>query len=165
MKKFTVFAAILAVALCCLALGGCGTDDIDISSYAGEENVLGGIEEEEQTVTIADLKNMDCRTLRTHSTSDKIGNVKATGPELGTILEKYGLTKDDVDKVVFHGDDDYEVPLTGDYVREHDIYLAFGIDGEPLDAESAPCRVIIPESDSAYWIRMVNVIDFVIDRD
>jgi len=38
--------------------------------------------------------------------------------------------------------------------------LAFGIDGQPLDEDSAPVRIIIPESDSAYWTRMVNRIKF-----
>ena len=118
------------------------------------------MQEEDITLTIKDLKAMECKTVKTESTSDKIGEVKATGPELGTILEQYGLTKEDIKSVRFHGIDEYDVPLTKDYITEHDIYLAFGIDGEPLDAESAPCRVIIPESDSAYWIRMVNGIEF-----
>ena len=34
------------------------------------------------------------------------------------------------------------------------------IDGEPLDEESAPCRIIIPKSDSAYWIRLLDKIEF-----
>ena len=36
---------------------------------------------------------------------------------------------------------------------------AFGIDGEPLNEEDAPCRIIKPESDSAYWLRMLDRID------
>ena len=110
-------------------------------------------------VTIRELAAMDCKTVKTHSTSDKIGEVRATGVELGTLLEQYGLSKEDISSLRFYGIDEYNVPLTGEYIMEHDIYLAFGINGEPLDKESAPCRVIIPESDSAYWIRMVNRIE------
>ena len=46
-----------------------------------------------------------------------------------------------------------------EYLMEHDIILAFGIDGQPLDEESIPCRIIIPKSDSAYWVRMLKRIE------
>lgn len=161
MKKTGLFiiAAVL-LAACSFCMSGCGTDDIDVSGYADREIVLSGIADEDVTITIAELKELKCRTVKTESTSDKIGVVKATGPELDTVLEKYGVSKTDFSKIRIYGEDKYDVPLTADYVAEHDIYLAFGIDGKPLDAESAPCRVIIPESDSAYWIRMVNRIEF-----
>jgi len=38
--------------------------------------------------------------------------------------------------------------------------LAYGINGEPLDEETKPVRVIIRDSDSAYWVRMVTKIEF-----
>lgn len=159
-RAITLLVGIVLVATVCLCITGCGTDDIDISKYAKDEIVLSGLQDDDITITIADLKALECKTVKTESTSDKIGEVKATGPELGTVLEQYGFTKEDIKSVRFHGIDEYDVPLTKDYITEHDIYLAFGIDGEPLDAESAPCRIIIPESDSAYWIRMVNEIEF-----
>ena len=151
---------IIIALLSCLCMAGCGTDDIDISGYGEEKIVLSGLQKEDVEVTIRELAAMDCKTVKTHSTSDKIGEVRATGVELGTLLEQYGLSKADISSLRFYGIDEYDVPLTGEYIMEHDIYLAFGINGEPLDKESAPCRVIIPESDSAYWIRMVNRIEF-----
>lgn len=158
-RILTTIAAIMMLAVC-LCMGGCGVDDIDISGYAKEEIVLSGLQEQDVAISIQELKGMECKTLKTHSTSDKIGDVRATGVELGTVLEKYGAAKDEFKSIRIYGIDEYDVPLTGDYITEHDIYLAFGIDGEPLDAESIPCRIIIPESDSAYWIRMVNRIEF-----
>ena len=152
---------------------GCGTDDIDISGYADSEIVLAGLENSDAdlsgasmdddgnvVLTIADLKALQCETIKTESTSDKIGKVRATGPELDTVLAAYGVSKTDFKKIRFYGADEYDIPLMNDYLSEHDIYLAFGIDGEPLDEESVPCRIIIPESDSAYWTRMVNRIEF-----
>lgn len=144
-----------------IVLSSCGTDDIDISSYADQKIVLSGILDEDVIVTIADLKAMECKTLKTNSTSDKIGDVRATGPELDTVLGEYGVSKADFAKIVIYGSDEYDVKLQNDYITANDIYLAFGIDGEPLDEESAPCRIIIPESDSAYWTRMVNRIEFI----
>lgn len=153
-----------AACLCILAAVfavSCGTDDIDISSYESEQIELIGIGDESVSLSVADLKAMKCRTLKTESTSDKIGKVRATGPELDTVLEPYGVSKSDFSKIIINGSDAYDVKLLNDYITSHDIYLAIGINGEPLDAESIPCRIIIPESDSAYWVRMVTSIEFV----
>lgn len=158
-KIKTAWVAIAAAAVI-ICLSGCGTDDIDISGYAGDEIVLAGIAEEDVILTINDLKAMDCVTVKTESTSDKIGKVRATGPKLETVLAQQGVALGDVSKVTFHGADDYSYSLKADYISEHDIILAFGIDGEPLDEESAPCRIIIPKSDSAYWIRLLDRIEF-----
>ena len=160
MKQLNVLMIAIIALLSCLCMAGCGTDDIDISGYGEEKIVLSGLQKEDVEVIIRELAAMDCKTVKTHTTSDKIGEVRATGVELGTLLEQYGLSKEDISSLRFYGIDEYDVPLTGEYIMEHDIYLAFGINGEPLDKESAPCRVIIPESDSAYWIRMVNRIEF-----
>ena len=162
-KNLRIIKSVLLITclLITLMLASCGTDDIDISSYENEQIELIGIEEEPVSLTIADLKAMDCKTLKTESTSDKIGKVRATGPELDTVLGSFGAAKADFSKIIINGSDEYDVKLLKDYITEHDIYLAIGIDGEPLDEESAPCRIIIPKSDSAYWVRMVKSIEFV----
>ena len=108
---------------------------------------------------ILELKELECVTVKTESTSDKIGEVRATGPTLETVLAAEGADAADIKKITFHGADGYEYSLYEDYVADHDIILAFGIDGEPLDEENAPCRIIIPESDSAYWLRMLDHIE------
>lgn len=155
----------MMMALTCLmmtlVLSSCGVDDIDISEYSDAQIELTGLGDEPVVLTPADLKAMDCKTLKTESTSDKIGKVRATGPELDTVLGNYGASKADFSKIIINGSDEYDVKLLNDYITEHKIYLAIGIDGEPLDEESIPCRIIIPESDSAYWVRMVKSIEFV----
>ena len=162
MKKVKALILIVAVIVNCgIMLSSCGVDDIDISSYANSEIVLSGVQDEEVVVTIAELKALKCKTLKTHCTSDKVGEVRATGPELDTVLAEYGVSKADFAKIAIYGTDEYDVKLDNDYITENDIYLAYGIDGEPLDEECAPCRIIIPESDSAYWTRMVYKIEFI----
>ena len=161
MKRFLSLSLIITViASCGILLNSCGVDDIDISSYANKEIVLRGIQEEDIVITIADLKALECKTLKTHCTSDKVGEVRATGPELDTILAEFGVSKADFARIIIYGTDEYDVKLLNDYITANDIYLAYGVDGEPLDEESAPCRIIIPESDSAYWTRMVYKIEF-----
>ena len=153
-KAVTVCAVCAAVCGLC----GCGTDDIDISGYADQQIAIEGIAEDTVPVSIAELKELDCVTIKTESTSDKIGKVRATGPTLETVLADNGAAIGDVHKITFHGADGYEYTLYEDYIAAHDIIMAFGIDGKPLDEEDAPCRIIIPESDSAYWIRMLDQI-------
>lgn len=154
-------AAILLLFMCLLFLGGCGTDDIDISGYRQDSVALVGLPGGDTSVTIEHLKELDCITKKTHSTSDKIGEVRATGPLLETLLEEYQVSQKDFSKIKIYGKDDYDITLSRRVLEEEDIILAFGIDGEPLHEEAIPIRIIIPESDSAYWIRMVEKIEFI----
>lgn len=157
-KKIVLIAAII---LCLSILVSCGTDDIDISGYSNETIVLKGLSKENKTVTVAQLKELECTTKKTKSTSDKIGTVRATGPWLSTLLESYGYEQTDFSKIRIWGEDKYDISLSSDFLKDNEIMLAFGIDGEPLKDTEKPVRIIIPESDSAYWIRLVNKIEFV----
>ena len=157
-KRLMILAAVLVMVITMMT--GCGVDDIDTSEYDNATLTLVGIEEEDIVLTVADLKELKCETITTESTSDKIGEVRATGPWLDTILEPYGCTQADFHKIKFFGDDLYDVNLYTDYLEEHPIMLAYGINGEPLDEESKPLRVIIRNSDSAYWVRLVYKIEF-----
>jgi DMSO/TMAO reductase YedYZ molybdopterin-dependent catalytic subunit len=158
-KKIGILLVLIVMAL--TVLSGCGTDDIDISNYADAEIVLTGIENEDIVLTVADLKAMECKTIKTESTSDKIGEVRATGPWLDTVLEAYGYKQEDFTKIKFYGADEYDINLYTEYLKKHPIMLAYGLNGEPLDEETAPIRIIIRDSDSAYWVRMVTKIEFV----
>lgn len=156
MKRFIVlFITVILLCMC-----ACGTDDIDISGYSDAEIVFEGISDEPVYITVKQLKSMDCHTVKTKSTSDKIGVVKATGVWLSDILSEYELEQADFSCITVYGTDEYSAPLYSDFLKENRIMLAFGIDGQPLDEDSAPVRIIIPESDSAYWTRMVNRIKF-----
>ena len=156
MKRFIVlFITVILLCMC-----ACGTDDIDISEYSDAEIVFEGINDEPVYISVKQLKSMDCHTVKTKSTSDKIGTVKATGVWLSDILSEYELEQADFSCITVYGTDEYSAPLYSDFLKENRIMLAFGIDGQPLDEESAPVRIIIPESDSAYWTRMVNRIKF-----
>ena len=57
--------------------------------------------------------------------------------------------------------DEYDTKLLQDYLKGHPIMLAYGIDGEPLEEDAIPCRIIIRYSDSAYWVRQVTRIELV----
>ncbi len=162
-KKFRLFVipAVLAALALALPLGltGCGTDDIDISGYADETIAISGITDEDITLTVSDLKGMDCITKSAESTSDKIGKVRATGPTLDTVLAQFGMSPGEVKKIRVYGRDDYDAKLDLSVVGDAEVILAFGIDGQPLGEEDAPVRIVIPGSDSAWWVRMVERIE------
>lgn len=153
-----LFNAVIIMSLTLFA--GCGTDDIDISSYEDMTLTLIGVADDDIVLTVADLKSMECKTIKTESTSDKIGEVRATGPWLDTVLEEYGCTQADFKSIKIYGSDEYDAKLYTDYLEEHPIMLAYGINGQPLDGETAPVRIIIRDSDSAYWVRMVTKLEF-----
>ena len=155
-----IFALMAVIIMSLTVMTGCGTDDIDISGYDDMTLTLTGVEDEDIVLTVADLKAIDCKTIKTESTSDKIGEVKATGPWLDTVLEQYGCTQADFKSIKFYGSDEYDAKLYTEYLAEHPIMIAYGINGEPLDEETKPVRVIIRDSDSAYWVRMVTKIEF-----
>ncbi|MDO4484971.1 MAG: molybdopterin-dependent oxidoreductase [Bacillota bacterium] len=160
--RSAVMLAVIAVVT--VVACGCGVDDIDISGYSDEQIVITGIDgtdDSEEIVNISQLKALDCTTVKTHSTSDKIGEVRATGPTLDTLLQQYGASQRDFSRIEIYGRDGYDIALSQKVIEENEIILAFGIDGEPLDDDSVPCRIIIPESDSAYWIRMVDRIKLI----
>ncbi len=159
-RKHMILLAALICALLCLT--ACGKpDDIDISGYADQTVILTGVTGEPVELTIADLKKMKCKTIKTESTSDKIGVVRATGPWLDTVLEPYGVKQEDFSKIIIIGADEYDTKLNQEYLKENPIMLAFGVDGNPLEEDAVPCRVIIRNSDSAYWVRQVRKIEFV----
>lgn len=163
MKKY--MRSIAALLLCLTLMAGltaCGEpDDIDISSYKDKVITIKGVSDKPVRLTIADLKKMECETVTTESTSDKIGEVRATGPWLDTVLEPYGIKQEDCKKILIKGKDQYDIKLLNEYLKEHPIMLSYGIDKEPLDKESRPCRIIIEKSDSAYWVRQVSQITIV----
>ena len=163
MKKILKTAASLILCIALIAgLTACGEpDDIDISGYKDRVITIRGADEKPVKLTIADLKKMDCETVTTESTSDKIGEVRATGPWLDTVLEPYGIKQEELKKLLIKGKDGYDIKLLNDYLKEHPIMLSFGSGGKPLDEECAPCRIIIEKSDSAYWVRQVREITLV----
>lgn len=164
MKKTAakIIAALIGCILLAFGLTACGgPDDIDISGYQDSVIVIEGAAEKPVKLTIADLKKMDCDTVTTESTSDKIGKVRATGPWLDTVLEPYGIKQEDLKKILIRGKDEYDIKILNKYLKDHPIMLAYGVDKKPLDSECRPCRIIIEKSDSAYWVRQVSEITLV----
>ncbi|MEA4923582.1 MAG: molybdopterin-dependent oxidoreductase [Eubacteriaceae bacterium] len=159
MKKISVLVLCMIIMTCTIACGQ--PDNIDISGYEDKTITFTGIEKKDIVLTIADLKKMDCETIKAESTSDKIGKVQATGVWLDTILKGYDTSQEQFSDIVFYGTDDYSAKINKSFLKDNQIMLAFGINDKPLDGDSEPCRIIIRDSDSAYWTRKVDKIEFI----
>ena len=85
--------------------------------------MLEGISDETAAVTVKQLKAMDCHTIKTESTSDKIGVVKATGVWLSDVLSEYGLEQGDFSRITIYGTDEYSAPLYKDFLKENRLFL------------------------------------------
>jgi hypothetical protein len=157
---------ILVLIVAIATIFGCGNPDIDLSGYGAQTVKLIGLVHEDNMskdirISIQELKEMDCVTIKTSSTSDKIGEVSATGPLIDTIAKEYGTSVKAFKKIVITAKDGYKIVLNQPFINENKLILAFGINGKPLGGDEAPLRLIIPESDSAYWIRMIQSIEFI----
>lgn len=145
----------LSVMLLCLS--GCKAD---ISAYEDQEIRIIGLTEEEFTVTVGELADMDCRSATATGTSQKAGTVKAYGPTLQTFVETYGRSLDEFRSVTFRATDDYDVTLAALTWDSYDVILSVANGSEPLDEYQQPVRLVIPGGDSGKWVRMVYEIEF-----
>ncbi|MGL4485333.1 MAG: molybdopterin-dependent oxidoreductase [Anaerovoracaceae bacterium] len=117
----------------------------------------------EKKYTIAELAEMKQTTIKTESTSDKIGEVEATGVLLSELFPKL---QENAAREIYPNNtsitviskDGYKIKLDSEFVAQNEILLCYGINGEPLDEAAKPLRIVIPDSDSAYWARMVKEI-------
>lgn len=154
-------ALILIFAVFCMMVTGCGVDDIDISGYQTKTIAISGATEDEKELYLAQMKQLNCITEKTHSADDESTEVWATGPLLETVLESCGASVSDFSAIRIYGKDQNTITLEKDFLEENDVILAYGINGKALDKDSKPLRIVIPESDSAYWIGTVSRIECV----
>ncbi len=163
MKKYIRFTTILlSVITVIIFFCSCSkAESADISDYENEKIAISGLQKEDFNITVKELQNLECVTEKTNSTSDKIGKITATGPTLNTLCNKYNKNQTDFSSVKIVARDGYEIVLNKDFLKENDtIILSFSIDNKKLEQNQTPIRLIIPKSNSAYWISGVSKIIF-----
>lgn len=157
LKKSACAILVVILALVLLTLSGCKAD---ISAYEDQEIRIIGLTDEEFTLTVGDLADMDCTSATAVGTSQKAGTVEAYGPTLQTLAEAYGRSLDEFRSVTFHASDDYDVTLAALTWDSYDVILSVANGSKPLEEYQQPIRLIIPGADSGKWVRMVEEIEF-----
>lgn len=133
----------------------------DISAYEKKEIAILGLEEGDFKITPGELKELTC-VYQGAITGKSKGNTDASfGPLLNTFLKPYGKKQTDFEKIVFTSEDGYQVTLRNEMLEKYDVVLSLARGEEPLSSSQAPMRIYLPGSDSAYWARMVEKIEFV----
>lgn len=165
------FAALLAV------VAWFAYDEVrppSIDAYANQTITISGLGEEEFSVSVAELSEMDCQRLRVtgigrgQNGESKAGTVSAYGPTLETFLAKYGYKPTDFGRIIFTCKEEldsdgnpysYKVTLLDEQLQEQVIFsIARGKNA--LEEYSQPMRLVMPEESTGKWAYGVIKIDF-----
>ncbi|MDR2296384.1 MAG: hypothetical protein LBD95_06250 [Clostridiales Family XIII bacterium] len=154
------FAALFIVAAA--ALAGCGgSGGADISAYGDAPIEIAGLTDEAFTVTPNELAALPCVTRSATGATAKAGTVKAVGPLLDTLLEKYGKKASDFERIRFIASDAYRIVLRDEYLTDYEVVLSVANGKDPLPASEQPLRILIPEAESSMWEYACVRIEFV----
>lgn len=158
-KLALIVLALVAV----LTMAACGEKTSNPLSSAddGQKILITGLQAQDLAVTIGELKNLPAVTKSAEATraNGETVRVKARGPLLETVLQKHGKSIKDFTTVRLSAKDGYSVAVPPDILKNRLIILAYEIDGERLDKDNQPIRVVIPEERAMYWVRMLERID------
>lgn len=156
-----IIIAILAAASCSKQV----SEEIDQS--VEESFMISGLTGEPISISIDSLKKMPLVTKKvvSVSASGEKKDFTATGPVLEELLKSYKKSQKDLDGIRFIAGDGYSIEVPKKVLENRDIILAFEMDGAPLDQESRPVRVVIPDERAMYWIRNLIQIEVLHKQD
>jgi len=102
-----------------------------------------------------------------------MGNARWTGVRLRDVLHKARVEPDAVqvrfdglDKPVADGTPDFQKSLDLNDARQPEVLIAHSMNGEPLPVLNGfPLRLVVPGWYATYWVKMLNDIEVLNDRD
>lgn len=139
------------------AQGGAG----EPGAFDQEKILVHGLQDQDLEITLGDLKKLPTVTKlaeASRSNGEKV-RVSATGPLLDAFLQKYGKTQRDFSRIRFTAKDRYSIAVPSDILANRQIILSYINDGQPLEADMQPVRVVIPGERAMYWVRDMIRID------
>jgi hypothetical protein len=157
---------LLLVFVMVLTMAACGDKRSELVSGSPDADdaqkiSITGLKDQEFEITVGELKSFPKVTKRAEAmraNGEKV-RVKATGPLLEDVLQKYGKSLQDFSTIRLTAKDRYSIAVPPDILKNRSIILAYEIDGKPLDDENRPVRVVIPGERAMYWVRMLEQID------
>lgn len=159
--KYKIWITIIAITIT-LAFGGCGSEpSADTSSYSGDCLTVIGVTENEDIITIDELSKLECKS-NTYTTMSRKGEitVKAYGPELEEILEKYNLDIVDIKNINVLARDGYRASFDSSFLTNHDeIIFSIANGKDALEEDEQPIRLVIPDAPAEQWVRAVEKIE------
>ena len=160
---------ILAVAVGCSPTQtddeGIATASTSSGQQTGDAITIVGLSDGDLTLTVDELKKMDSveDDLQSLDSQGEIIEKHVKGVTLDSILSQHSANQKDYFVIRATATDGYVVEIPKYVIDSEDIILAYEIDGEALDEESAPIRVVINNVRALYWARMVSKIELISD--
>lgn len=142
-------------------LAGCG--EPDISAYADEEITLIGLTEEPIIVTVAELNELKIVTKSAKANTQSASDARVKGPLLETVAAQYGRDLTEFFMVRVTASDQFEKKFRGADLAEAGAVLGIFNNGKALTEKYAPLYLVVPDTSSGDWVRMVTTIEFVLE--
>lgn len=163
MKNFSRTVTVLLILILCLTFCACGAKvKADISGYEKEQIKIIGLIDEEISITVGELADMECikEKVTTQSRGKEI-TVTAIGPTLKTIVDKYGYDIDDINNLTVVAKDGYTMNFDSDFFVLHPKMIFSLCDGKkPLYEDEQPVRLVIPGVMAEQWVKGIDTIYF-----
>ncbi len=131
-----------------------------------EKIVISGLGEDKE-ISLQELKEIEPITTEaaTVNSKNEKSTLKVKGILLENILKKYfDKSQKDLSAAVFYAGDGYSVEVPKEILTDRAIILAYEIDGKPLDSESKPLRVAVPDERTLYWVKNLVKIEIIENR-
>lgn len=159
---------VLSIIIIILGLVGCNNnqeennqEELDVK--APEEVIMTGLEELDVKLTVHRVKELEevNKDVIAVSSSGEETEMNVSGGLLEELLKEYGKSQTDFSQIRFVASDGYSINVPSSILNNRDIVLAYEINGEPLNEEHQPLRIIIPEERAMYWVSSLSEIEFI----
>lgn len=159
---------VLAIAVGCSPAQtdeGSATANTSPDQQSDDAIAIVGLSDGDLTFTVDELKGMDGveDDMESLDSQGEIIKKHVKGVTLDSILSQHSAKQKDYYVIRVTATDGYVVEIPKYVIDSEDIILAYEIDGEALDEESAPVRIVINNVRALYWARMVSKIELISD--
>ena len=171
-KVFAVFLILMFLVTLSIFIScekGTGTEEnaaLQDANNNSDKIVISGLGEDKE-ISVEELKKIEPITTvaATIDSKNEKSTEKVKGILLENILKKYfGKSQKDLSAMVFFAGDGYSVEIPKEIINSRDIILAYEFDDRPLDSESKPFRVVVPDERTLYWVKNLVKIELMENR-
>lgn len=131
------------------------------SSSLEEYIIMKGLGEEEISISVEEIKGLQAisKEVTSISSTGEENTFQATGALLEDVLKQRSFNQKDLMGLRIVAGDGYSIEVPKEIVGNRDIILAYEMNGAPLDEQSRPLRVVIPDERAMYWVGNLETIE------
>ena len=164
-RKWGIIFIVFCITLLTACNNGQGTETTskDVAQGGNDTITITGLQEGNIKVSVDEIKELEkiTKDVISISSSGEEKEMNVTGGLLEELLQKRNVSLKDLDGLRFVALDGYSIDIPKDIVQSRDIMLGYKIDGQPLDKELEPIRIIIPDERAMYWVSQLAEIQLI----